>query len=103
RSVAQPVAVDIVGERAVDLGPTLHGYSSITLHVIYLARASRPVPPRSAIHTFVQDYIAVWNEPDAGRRRQLIRTLWQEDAHHLARTLEALGHARRQKRVSEGV
>ena len=44
----------------------------------------------SDIQTFVQDYIAVWNEPDAGRRRQLIRTLWQEDAHHLARTLEAV-------------
>lgn len=53
------------------------------------------------IHTFVQDYIAVWNEPDATRRRQLIRTLWQEDAHHLARTLEAVGHAGIEKRVTE--
>ena len=41
----------------------------------------------SDIHTFVQDYIAVWNDSDAGKRRQLIRTLWQEDADHLARTL----------------
>src|SRR4029450_8738452 len=93
RSVAQPVAVDIVGERAVDLGPTLHGYSSITLHVIDLAWASRHVPPMSDIQTFVQDYIAVWNEPDAGRRRQLIRSLWQEDAPPLAGTLAAAGHA----------
>ena len=52
------------------------------------------------IHTFVQDYIAVWNEPDAGKRRQLICTLWQEDANHLARTLEAVGHAGIEKRVT---
>jgi hypothetical protein len=53
------------------------------------------------IQTFVEDYIAVWNEADAGRRRQLIRTLWQEDAHHLARTLEAVGHAGIEKRVAD--
>ncbi|MEA2811112.1 MAG: hypothetical protein QOJ17_5253, partial [Rhodospirillaceae bacterium] len=45
----------------------------------------------STLQTFVQNYIAVWNEPDAERRRALIRTLWQEDASHLARTLEAIG------------
>ena len=53
------------------------------------------------IQAFVRDYIAVWNEPDADRRRQLIRTLWQEDAHHLARTLEAVGHAGIEKRVAD--
>ena len=53
------------------------------------------------IQTFVEDYIAVWNEADADRRRQLIRTLWQEDAHHLARTLEAMGHAGIEKRVAD--
>ena len=51
--------------------------------------------------TFVQNYIAVWNEPDAERRRALIRTLWQEDANHLARTLEAAGHAGIEKRVAD--
>lgn len=55
----------------------------------------------SDIQTFVEDYIAVWNEPDAGRRRQLIRTLWQEDARHLARTLEAVGHTGIEKRVAD--
>jgi len=55
----------------------------------------------SDIQTFVRDYIAVWNEPDVGKRRQLIRTLWQEDAHHLARTLEAVGHAGIEKRVTD--
>ena len=43
----------------------------------------------------------MWNEADAGRRRELIRTLWQEDAHHLARTLEAVGHAGIEQRVAD--
>jgi hypothetical protein len=55
----------------------------------------------SDIHTFVQAYIAVWNESDAGRRRELIRILWQDDAHHLARTLEAVGHSGIEKRVTD--
>ena len=53
------------------------------------------------LQAFVQNYIAVWNEPDAERRRQLIHSLWQEDAHHLARTLEAVGHAGIEKRVAD--
>ena len=52
------------------------------------------------MQTFVQDYISVWNEPDAERRRQLIRSLWQEDAHHLARTLEAIGYDGIESRVA---
>jgi hypothetical protein len=54
----------------------------------------------SDLQSFVQDYIAVWNEPDAERRRALIRTLWQEDADHLARTIEAHGHAGIEQRVA---
>jgi hypothetical protein len=54
----------------------------------------------SNLQTFVENYIAVWNEPDAERRRTLIRSLWQEDASHLARTLEAIGHAGIEKRVT---
>jgi hypothetical protein len=42
------------------------------------------------IQTLVQDYIAVWNEADAERRRQLIRALWQ-----------AVGHAGIEKRVTD--
>jgi hypothetical protein len=53
------------------------------------------------MQTFVQDYLSVWNEPDAGRRRELINRLWQEDAQHLARTLEAVGHAGIEKRVRD--
>ena len=32
--------------------------------------------------TFVQQYLALWNEPDAGRRRQMITELWTEDGRH---------------------
>lgn len=28
-------------------------------------------------------YVAVWNEPDADQRRQLITTLWAEDGRHI--------------------
>src|SRR5258708_12170225 len=44
------------------------------------------------IQEFVDRYVNIWNEPDAERRRQTIRALWQEDARHLARTIEAVGH-----------
>jgi hypothetical protein len=51
------------------------------------------------INEFVDRYVNVWNEPDAERRRETIRALWQEDAHHLARTLEAVGHSGIEDRV----
>jgi hypothetical protein len=44
------------------------------------------------IQEFVDRYVNIWNEPDAERRRQTICDLWQEDARHLARTIEAVGH-----------
>ena len=44
------------------------------------------------INRFVDRYINIWNEADDARRRQTIRELWQKDARHLARTLEAIGH-----------
>jgi len=53
------------------------------------------------MQAFVQDYLSVWNEHEAEKRRLLIRRLWQEDAQHLARTLEAVGHAGIEKRVSD--
>jgi hypothetical protein len=53
------------------------------------------------LQTFVQDYIAVWNEPDIERRRKLIRILWQEDARHLAKRFEAIGHAGIENRVTD--
>ena len=52
------------------------------------------------IQQFVDNYIRVWNEPDAEKRRATIRALWQEDALHLARTIEAVGHAGIETRVA---
>jgi hypothetical protein len=52
------------------------------------------------IATFVDRYVNIWNEPDVDRRRQTIRELWQEDASHLARTLEAVGHDGIETRVA---
>ena len=52
------------------------------------------------IKEFAERYVNVWNEPDAERRRQTIRALWQEDAQHLAHTLEAVGHAGIETRVA---
>ncbi len=52
------------------------------------------------INTFVESYIGIWNEPDSEVRRQTVRALWQEDARHLARTIEAVGHAGIEQRVA---
>jgi hypothetical protein len=63
----------------------------VTCRIIDQASASRHVPDMSDMQTLVENHVAVLNEPDAERRRQLIRALSQEDAHHLARSLEAIG------------
>ena len=34
-------------------------------------------------HTFVENYLALWNEPDADQRRRMIAELWTEDARHI--------------------
>jgi hypothetical protein len=78
---------------------------SITWDVIACAaiRAHLPGDKESDmtdIRSFVDRYIGIWNEPDPERRRATIRTLWQEDAHHLARTLEAVGHDGIESRVA---
>jgi hypothetical protein len=52
------------------------------------------------IDAFVERYIGIWNEPDGEARRRIVRTLWQEDARHLARTIEAVGHAGIEERVA---
>jgi hypothetical protein len=33
--------------------------------------------------TFTDSYVAVWNEPDAGRRSAAVRALWSDDAVHV--------------------
>jgi len=49
---------------------------------------------------FTERYVAVWNEPDAERRRGQVRRLWTEDGAHLGPTLEARGHAELEARVT---
>jgi len=52
------------------------------------------------LHSFVEKYLGIWNEPDPENRRTLVRDLWTEDARHLARTLEAIGHDGIENRVA---
>ena len=64
----------------------------------------------------VERYAAVWNEPDAERRRQAVNQLWTEDAVHVLQppqavrqaaaalaveaTFQARGHRELQERVA---
>lgn len=52
------------------------------------------------INELVDRYVAVWNEPDAARRRQAIAELWMEDGTHLSKTLEGRGYAGLEARVA---
>jgi hypothetical protein len=52
------------------------------------------------IATFADRYVNIWNKPDAERRRLTTRELWQADARHLARTIEAVGHNGIETRVA---
>ncbi len=45
-------------------------------------------------------YNAVWNEPDADRRRQTIAALWAADATHYTQNLEARGYDAIEARVA---
>jgi hypothetical protein len=40
------------------------------------------IPSRTAAD-LAQKYIALWNEPDADRRRRMITELWTEDGRHI--------------------
>ena len=45
-------------------------------------------------------YVAVWNEPDADRRRKGIEQLWAEDGAHFTPSLEARGYQALEARVA---
>jgi uncharacterized protein len=53
------------------------------------------------IAEFAQDYVAVWNEPDAGVRRRSITELWTEDAVQYLSSTEYRGHRELESRVGE--
>src|SRR5919201_5606280 len=40
------------------------------------------ISPRSAAE-LAKRYVALWNEPDADRRRRMIAELWTEDGRHI--------------------
>src|SRR3954454_17883850 len=77
-----------------------------------------PDPRTSAAQQLADRYMALWNEPDADRRRRMIAELWTEDGSQmpqprqelreiaaspriaLAATLEARGHSELQARAT---
>jgi hypothetical protein len=46
----------------------------------------------STVNETVMHYIAAWNEPNAGRRRDLIAESWTEDARYLDAHRDSTGH-----------
>ncbi len=45
------------------------------------------------VTSIVDTYLAMWNEEDEGRRRELITTAWREDGRYVDPLQEAEGHA----------
>ncbi|MYW09386.1 hypothetical protein GT034_13630 [Streptomyces sp. SID2563] len=45
------------------------------------------------IHDLTDRYVAVWNEPDAERRRAAVRALWSADAVHVLRPPQEIREA----------
>jgi hypothetical protein len=45
------------------------------------------------INETIENYIAAWNETDAGRRRALIERTWKEDGSSLDAHRDGVGHA----------
>ena len=44
------------------------------------------------VTSIVDTYLAMWNEEDGGRRRELIATAWREDGRYVDPLQEAEGH-----------
>lgn len=72
----------------------------ITQEVIAFAAAPRQVWCMNNLNAFVEKYISIWNESDDAARRRHVRELWVEDARHLAKTLDAVGHDGIENRVA---
>ena len=51
-----------------------------------------PPPPSDELNQFANRYVALWNEPDAARRRSAIAALWSEDGAYIDPTNEDRGH-----------
>ena len=46
-----------------------------------------------SVNETVSNYIAAWNETDAGRRRDIVARTWAEDGRYLDAHREGTGHA----------
>lgn len=44
------------------------------------------------VQTLARRYVDLWNEPDADRRRALLRALWTEDGSYVDPMMQASGH-----------
>ncbi|GGC70487.1 hypothetical protein [Undibacterium terreum] len=51
------------------------------------------------IELLVEKYIAVWNQPDAAQRREMIAQLWTEDGAHYTPSTEMHGYAELENRI----
>ena len=56
---------------------------------------------REDIEQIVARYVAVWSEPDAGRRRNAIADLWALDGVEIVETRQFRGHEELAARVTE--
>ena len=57
-------------------------------------------PTSHELDAFVERYIALWNEPDPARRRQLIEELWDPEGANYTKANEYQGHDALEKRVT---
>ena len=53
------------------------------------AQASVEIPT-TGVNQLSQRYIALWNEPDPDRRRQIIESVWTEDGIHILQPPEEI-------------
>lgn len=51
-----------------------------------------PPQPSAELNQFADRYVALWNEPDAGRRRSAIAALWTEDGAYIDPSHEDRGY-----------
>lgn len=54
--------------------------------------ASTPPDTNARARQLAERYIALWNETDATRRRQLLQALWTEDGSYVDPMMQARGH-----------
>lgn len=54
--------------------------------------SSTPPDTAARARQLAERYIALWNETDAPRRRQLLQALWAEDGSYVDPMMQAQGH-----------